>query len=87
MTLTEAISDVENDQIRDWLKELKYHRESIKNSGDITVRELIFRLLELDIDSPIWLMDSDGFEHQIKINSSGDDYFITGGKGYFNDEN
>lgn len=85
MTLTEAISDVENDQIRDWLKELKYHRASIKNSGDITVRELIFRLLELDMDKPIWLMDKDGYEHQIRINS-GTDYFITGGEGYFDDE-
>ena len=75
----------EHRQLAKWLKELKHHRASIRNSGDITVRELIWRLLELDLDKPIWLMDKDGFQHQLRLNV-GEDYFFTGGKGYFNNE-
>lgn len=73
-------------QVANWLKELKHHRASIRSNGEMTVRELIWRLLELDVDKPIYLMDQDMYSQQIRINADAEGYFITGGEGYFDDK-
>ena len=74
-------------QAIEYLKELEYRRASIKNRGEVTVRELILRLMMLNIDRPIYLMDKDMYSQEIRINSDANGYFITGGEGYFDNEN
>ena len=51
-------SAVEYHQLAYWLEELKQHRASFSNSSTTTVRELIFKLLELDIDAKDYYISS-----------------------------
>lgn len=53
--------------------------------NDITVRELIAKLLKLDMDKPIVLIDSEGFEQQILLTENNTRYAITGKDALYNE--